>query len=268
MQVSTLRPGLLISLKTSVTGNVAYSKRDIEADHFTGDGSRRAIWETERSIADPAEHEEAIKVRGKCRTLITKLCAPSSFGLLCREDKRAELDAAVREARDIADGFNAGARLTRVAVHVMVGRVASDDIEAVRAINSEVRDLLTAMETGIEKLDAQAVRDAATKAKALGQMLSPGASEKVARAIEVARSAATRIVKAGETAASEVDAATLRIIRASRTAFLDLDDAVEVAKPVDTSGRAVDFDVIAQTQGIAAEMAARPALATTREIEL
>lgn len=242
MQVSTLRPGLLVSLKTSVTGNVSYSKRDIEADHATMSGERRAVWETERTIADATEHEEAVKVRGAARTLITKLCAPSNFGLLCRESNRGLLDAAVIEARNVADEFNAKARLTTVAVHVMVGRISADDVEAVRAINSEVRDLLTAMETGIEKLDAQAVRDAATKARALGQMLSTEASDKVSRAIDVARNAAKRIVKSGETVASEVDAATLRIIRASRTAFLDLDDAVEVSKPVDTSGRAVDFE--------------------------
>jgi hypothetical protein len=260
MQISTLRPGLLVSLKTSVTGNVSYAKRDIETDHDYG-GGRRAIWETERTIADPAEHENAIKARGKARTLITKLCAPSTFGLLCPDSRRAELDEAIRDAREVADEFNAGARLTTVAVHVLVGRVSADDVEAVRAINSEVRDLLAAMEVGIEKLDPSAIRDAATKARTLGQMLSPFAEEKVSRAIEVARSAAKRIAKDGEVAA-DVAAAQVRIIRSSRAAFLDLDEAVEVARPVETAGRSVDF-MTPDTVEIAAMV---PAIA--RQIEL
>lgn len=261
MQISTLRPGLLVSLKTSVTGNVSYSKRDIESDHFTGDGSRRAVWETERSIADPGEHEEAIKVRGKARTLITKLCAPSSFGLLCPDSRRAELDRAIVEAREIADSFNAFAKLTNVAVHVLVGRISADDVEAVRAINSEVRDLLAEMEVGIQKLDPKAIRDAATKARALGQMLSPYAEEKVSRAIEIARTAAKRIAKDGEVSA-EVAAAQMRIIRSNRNAFLDLDEAVEVGRPIETAGRSVDL-MTPDTLEIAAVV---PAIA--RQIEL
>lgn len=240
MQVSTLRPGLLVGLKTQVSGNVSYYKRDIEADHATSQGTRRAVWETERTIEDPDEHEKAIQVRGKARTLITRLCAPSSFGLLCPESRRGELDAAIAEAREVADEFNRGAQLTTVAVHVLVGRVAADDLEAVRAINSEVRSLLETMESGIKKLDAKAIRDAATEAKRLGQMLSPDASERVARAIEVARTAATRIAKSGEIAAEQADA-QVRIIRTSRNAFLDLDDAVDVARPAAVV-RPVDYE--------------------------
>lgn len=247
MQISTLRPGLLVGLKTQVSGNVSYYKRDIEADHATSLGTRRAVWETERTIEDPDEHEKAIQVRGKARTLITRLCAPSSFGLLCPESRRAELDAAIAAAREVADEFNRGAQLTTVAVHVLVGRVAADDLEAVRAINSEVRSLLETMETGIKKLDPKAIRDAATEALRLGKMLTPDASDRVARAIEVARSAATRIAKSGEIAAEQADA-QVRIIRNSRNAFLDLSDAVDVARPAAVV-RPVDYEPEQQPVG-------------------
>lgn len=240
MQVSTLRPGLLISLKSSVTGNVSYSKRDIERDHATSDGARRAVWETERQIADAEEFETATQVRGQCRALITRLCSPSNFGLLCPEDRRGELATAVDEAREIADKFNMGARLTTVSVHVLIGRVSADDTEAVRAINSEVRTLLDQMERGIAKMDPDAIRKAALEARTLGQMLSPSASEQVNRAIEQARAAATRIKKGAEVAA-EVAAAQVRIIKSARNAFLDLDDAAPMQRPDDTSGRSVDF---------------------------
>jgi len=32
---------------------------------------------------DPAEHETAIKARGKARSVITGVCNASNFGLLC-----------------------------------------------------------------------------------------------------------------------------------------------------------------------------------------
>lgn len=242
MQVSTLRPGLLVSLKTSLSGNVSYKTRDIEADHITGDGQRRATWETLRTVDDPAEHDEAVQVRGKARSLITALCAPSGFGLLCPQSKQEALNAAITEARALADGFNARAYRTRIDVNVIAGRIASDDVEAVRAINGEVRDLLTAMEDGVRKLDAGMVREAANKARALGSMLSPYAAEQVRKAIEVARGAARRIVKAGDSAAVEIDTATLEAIRTSRAAFLDLDvEAVDTGERSE-SGRAVDFE--------------------------
>ena len=67
MQAATLRPGLLVSLKTSVHGNVSYQRRDIinEASH--------SKWETDRVIADPVEHEAATKARNTARGMIAKV---------------------------------------------------------------------------------------------------------------------------------------------------------------------------------------------------
>src|SRR5260221_4374072 len=95
LQAQTLRPGLLVSLKTSLDGNVKYRSVDIVADHVTAEGERRAKWETERTIQDPAEYERAVKARSKARAIITGVCAPSSFGLLCPEFQRDKLTAAV-----------------------------------------------------------------------------------------------------------------------------------------------------------------------------
>lgn len=242
MQVSTLRPGLLVSLRTSLSGNVSYQTRDIEADHIEADGSRRAVWETSRTVVDPREHERAIQVRGRCRSLVIAHCAQSSFGLLCPETREAALKDAIRDARVLAEEFNRSTNLTRINVNVIAGRIAADDAEALRSINQEMRELLTAMEEGLQRLDAKAVRDAADKARQLGAMLSPYAQGEVQKAIEVARGAARRITKAGETAAIEIDTATLRTIRASRTAFLDLEGDDEISAPTVTAGRAVDLD--------------------------
>ena len=90
---NTLRPGLLVALNTSVKGNVNYTRRDLETDHET-DAGLKTKWETERTITDAAEYEQAIKVRSKARSLVTAVCTPTAFGLLCPETGAPELQPA------------------------------------------------------------------------------------------------------------------------------------------------------------------------------
>ncbi len=237
--VETLRPGFLISLKTSVKGNVKYDKRDL-GSATTDDGKAIAEWETKRVIADPVEFKAAGEARGKARSVINSVCVNSAFGLLCPEAAQQELDKAIKDAHQIVDSFNSTATLTRVSVYVMVGKIAADDVEAVRAINSEVSDLLGQMEQGLKNLDVKSIRDAANKAKGIGQMLSPDAAVRIQLAIDAARSSARKIVQAGETAAAEIDLRAIRKVTEARTAFLDLDEAREVATPRQ-EGRALDL---------------------------
>ena len=243
MTVTTLRPGLLVSLNTRVQGNVSYRKAIIEEEHITDEGTQMARWETERTVLDPVEAESAKKIRGKARSLITSVCAASAFGLLCRLDRQGDLEDAIAEARRLADEFNATAALSRVTVYVITGRVADNDVEAVRAINSEVRDLLEQMKEGVETLNVEAVRQAANKARSLGNMLTPDAADRIQGAIDAARSAARKIVAAGEQVACEIDLRAVRAITEARLAFLDLDDAREVAAPTEQA-RAVDFEPV------------------------
>jgi hypothetical protein len=173
--------------------------------------------------------------------MITGVCARSAFGLLCPEEWEPLLEERIKDARAIADEFNKTATRTRINIYTIVWRVAQDDVEAVRAINSEVSDLLAAMQEGVRNMDATAIREAANKVKGLGAMLEPGASERVNAAIAVARGVARTIVKAGEQASTVVDTAALNAIASARTAFLDLGEAQEVGE-VATTAAAVDFD--------------------------
>jgi len=239
-QLETLRPGFLVSLKTSVRGNVQYVKRDIAKDTLTEDGKAVAEWETKRTIADPKEFKAAGEARSKARSIINSVCVQSAFGLLCPEKAQEELQRAIKEAHDVVDTFNRTATLTRVAVFAMVGKIASDDVEAVKAINSEVSDLLGQMEVGLRNLDVKTIREAANKAKSIGQMLSPDAAVRIQMAVDAARESAKRIVKAGEQAAQEIDMRAIRTVTDMRTAFLDLDEAKEVAAP-QVDSRAIDL---------------------------
>lgn len=240
LKASTIRPGLLVALRTTVSGNVHYHKQDLG---ITSEGDAEIVkWETERTIKDPKEFKAAGQVRMKARGFIINVCAHSSFGLLCPEDKADKLAEGIRKAHELADAFNAKASVTRINVNVIAGRVAQDDVEATRAINGEVRDLLQRMEVGLKQMNVEVIRDAAKRAKALSSIIEPGANEKLQVAIDVARAAATKLVKAGENAAREVDKEALKSLRSSRTAFLDLGpvDNQPKIKPR-AKGRAVDL---------------------------
>lgn len=245
-KITCLRPGILVSLKTSITGNRSYSTQEIEGQHITNEGEERSRWETTRIVTDPEEYTSAAQARGKARSMVSAVCSQSAFGLLCPESREAELRQAVRDARKVANEFNDKATLSRVSVNVVFGRVAQDDVEAVRAISGEMQDLMQAMENGIQSSDVNAVRNAAYKLKSVSQMLSEGAREQAEQAIAVARAAASKIVKAGEEAAIEIDTVAVQKIATARMTFLDIDDAMitgEVAAPAVDAARAIEFDV-------------------------
>lgn len=240
-EIKTLRPGLLVSMRTSITGNVHYQRHDIEKDVLDEDGQLRASWETTRTVTDPVEHEAAAKVRGKAQSLVRSVCSKSEFGLLCPAERADELKAAVTAARVLASQFNEGAEHSWVTVSVIFGRIAQDDVEAVEAISTELRELMADMERGLSNLDVKTVREACNKAVGMGQMLSVDAKGRLDVAIKSARSAARRIVKAGEAVAGEIDQAALAQIAMARTSFLDLDrDDAVVAAP-EISGREFEF---------------------------
>jgi hypothetical protein len=241
LQSSTLRPGLLVSLNTRVQGNVRYSKQTIEATRIDSDGAQRAKWETERTVTDPQEHENAAKARSKANALIRGVCALSAFGLLCPDDKARDLESAINEALRVAADFNAGAKLSRLSVYVVCGRIAQDDVQAVRAIRSEISELLSEMEQGVANLDPEEIAKATARARSVSQMLQPDAQERVQGAIDAARKAARAIRKAGETAGQEVDRIALGVVASARVAFLDIEDVAPVATVEAAPAPAIDL---------------------------
>jgi hypothetical protein len=256
MKTTVLKPGYLVSLKTTIRGGVNYRRRDIEVSHQTDTGAAVSKWETEREIPDPVEFEQATIARSKARSLVTAVCCPSSFGLLCPLADEGRLQESIAAARAVADAHNAGAGISRVEVYVLVGQVARDDQEAARAISSEMRDLMAAMDAGIRRADPGAIREAANKARAMGAMLSEDVAGIVNQAIDQARKAARELVKrvekAGEPAALVVAELASDRIQAARFSFLDLDerDAVgesaAAARPIDLEPAPVVAPVYAQ----------------------
>lgn len=241
-QTTTIRPGLLVSLSTHVKGNVSYKRTDIEEEHLTEDGAKKASWNQERTIADPAEFERAQKVASKIGSLIRGVCTKSAFHLLCPEGESAKLDAAITEAREMAEDFNRRASLTRVSFNIMTGRIAANERDAINSINAEVRDLLADMAQGVETMDVKRIREAADRAKEMGVMLADGPQARVNIAVEKARSAAREISKAArEGTEANVDRLAAVTITEMRTSFLDFDDAAPLTTSAPVQGRALDL---------------------------
>ena len=246
---SVIRPGLLVSLKSILKGGVAYERVDINTGEKLPDGAEVSEWKTKRTIEDPAEHETAVKARSMARSLITKCCSNTSFGLLCPEEQEGALDAAVIAAHQVVDNFNKLAKHTRIGVFVIKGRVASNDAEAARAITQEIAELTVAMDAGIKAFDPLAIRKAATRARELSSMLSDEKQGKINSAIEQARKAARTIVKRIDTEGEDRALVLLDIqrgqIESARIAFLDMSGESETVGdelPAVNSQRFADLD--------------------------
>ena len=242
-QVDTLVPCYLVSIKSTKRGNVNYQKTTLESDHLDENNATVARWEQKRTIRDKDEDERAKVARGAAVVRIKRVCSPTQFGYLCPLDQFEALQAGIAEADQIVRDFNRSAAITRIGVFSIIGKVAENDAQAIRAINSEMRDLIDEMRDGVDNLDTDKIRAAAKKAKAIGQMLSPEARDATKNAIEAARKIASAIVaKAGEQAAIKIDQKLVAELSKSRTVFLDLDaEQVEVAAPVNT-GRSLDMN--------------------------
>jgi hypothetical protein len=219
-------------------GNVHYDRYDLERDTVTAEGELKARWETLRTIADPAEYDTMTKVRNKGAGMIRGACTKSAFGLLCPEANIDNLNRAIADASRLVNEANRNAKLTRVDVYTIVGRIEPNDVEAVRAIKGEISDLISTISDGVKNLDVKVIRAAAAKARSVAQMLPDDAKERVKEAIAVGRKVATAINKAGEDAAVEIDKEALRNLASARTAFLDFDDEDEVveARPIKVGG--------------------------------
>lgn len=221
-----LKPGILVALKSQVSGGVSYTRRDLaNSTRETGEAYR--AWETECVTQDPDEHERAVKARTIAVGFIRRVCIHTNFGLLCPTSLESELDEAIRNAELLCSQHNAQANHTKVNVYALKGRIASTDEQAMRSLSSELSELMGRMDQGIQKLDPESIRKACNDARALSAMLDEPQAELVKEAVQQARKAAREIVsrveKKGEEGAKVLEDIQVDQVRQARIAFLDFD---------------------------------------------
>ena len=262
-----LKPGYLIALSTQVRGNVNYAHKDLDGEKTardvgavlpTSEGDVEA-WETVKTVQDRDEYERAIKARSKFRSLITGTCIKSAFGLLCAPEKIDEFYEKLEEAEAIRDAFNQVAKITRIDGWSFAGAIAESDTRAAAGLAAEMRDLLDEMKRGIDNLDADVARAAASKALSLNTLINDEKLSKSVRvAIEEVRKNAREFVKAAKVSADDATRAIVEIknkaLDEARFAFLDFAEPVvipgEALPPVDL--RQLDVEPVPDTEGGAA----------------
>lgn len=224
VNISKIKPGLLVSVKTRQHGGVSYTKRDIEAPRFTESGAQVSRWETDKFVFDPDETERAQQVANRARYLVTRNCVKTEMQqLLCPNDRRAELRDAVAEARAMVAEFNQSASFTEIQIDVWVGEIVDNGVDAAQQIFASQQAFLNEMIEGLKELDPKKVRAAINKSRDLGQMMSGQANEMLTEATRVAEAARQRIIAAGENAIVAIDLEAITKIGSVRNSFLDFD---------------------------------------------
>jgi len=247
----TVKPGYLVSIKTYVRGGVSYDREELDKKQQST-GQEVVQWKTTKITEDPNEHEQASRLQGKISNMLLRHCIRTPFGPICPENKNKLFLKAQQMAEAMTNQFNSQAKYTHVSVHVIRGRIADNDAEATRAIAREIRILSQEMKRGIDAADPQTIRDAASKAKALGQMVDEQLQEKVSKGIKAARKAARQLVarveKKGEEAQQVIAEQNTGPIDQLQAAFLDLEEeeatiAVENQLPAINIKQAGELDM-------------------------
>jgi hypothetical protein len=252
-RISLLKPGIMVGLKSKVSGGVKYDRYDI-ADRTEASGASIEKWETTKTVRDPEEHARATKARNRARNLITRLCADTAFGLLCPMDRERDLDTAITQARQIAKEHNddPGTAYTEVSIFALKGKFATtaeEEERAARALYEEIRTLIASMDQGITDADPDAIKNAANKARQMAMLLSAEQQEKIGDAIKAARQAARTIVarveKKGEVAATVIADIQRGDLEKARFAFADFDECEVIgeATPMVDVQRMAEIDV-------------------------
>jgi len=202
MNTITIKPGMLVSLKTSLRGNVAYARRNV-SNNIT-DKTAHEVWETEKTVQDIAEHETGKKARADARNAISAACIHSAFGLLCPSDNASKLEEGIAKANAIIEAFNSSAKLTRIALYVIAGKIAEDDESAQAAMASEITDLFMTVLDGMDKREIAQMRDACNKLRNMSGMLTESDIKGLLEvAVDMTREIARHYVKAGQFGSQE-----------------------------------------------------------------
>lgn len=205
--VYIIRPGVLVTLRSSVQGGVYYDREEMAVDQDAGgaeSGGSTRVWKTTQRVPDPEEYARAKRVRGRAVSAIWNRSVKTVYGLICTDDDKPALDEAIKKAMDEVQAFNAGAKHTKVTLNVLRPRlVLGETSEAIAAETSEAVD---ALDASVESGDVQAIRKAANEAAEISRLLDGGLRERIVQKVKAAREAAT----AAAAAAREPEKAAAR----------------------------------------------------------
>lgn len=221
----------MVRLRTRIVGGV--SRESVTIDSKVEAYRHTTVSEVTKIVEWPEEHAEATLIRNQARGMITKWVSSSFLvGDMCELENEEAITQASVEARDLIENFNSGSRYSRIELVFGMYTVAGSQAASIESLREELKDLLEAMENGIGSLNPMAIRAAAKKAKTLSEVLDKDQAKEIDEAIQLARSAATEIVrrveKDGEDAAEVLSGIEVEGLKTARFSFLDHSDLEEV----------------------------------------
>ncbi len=235
-QPTPIRPGLLISLSTSVKprhADAIKSTRELIESRTLPDGSLYERWKKTKTILDPKEWKRAGQARLRVRALVKAACAQTAFGFICPAEEQEQLDANLRQAdREVAE-FNRTSQHYEVRWQYLAGEIKADDAEAVRAIREQVGGILEDLESATKAGDVESIRDLCGQAQQMERLLEQKSTARgqVGRAVEAGRKIARAVVKQVQKAGEKIEGVLTEEQRSpislARFAFVqrvDLDD--------------------------------------------
>jgi len=258
MATVTMRPCYLVVIRTEVEGGPKYTHEPISSTEGGEDTPAVKKFLTTAITQDPEEYKRANQVRGKARGIVESECLASNvFGHILPLTKKDALDAAVKEAEERIEYFNAGSKTCHISLHVTTGMIAESDEKATKAMAAEMRGIMESIEAGISEADVKKIRAGADAAKEAGAALDEATSRKVTAAVEEVRSIANQIakklVRKATDTAEFVQKVQLKAFKEARFSFLDFEEpkkpmGAQLALPVSTP-RALDMDEAPEVYG-------------------
>jgi hypothetical protein len=248
MALASIKPGVLVLFSVHVhDSGITRDTDDLSADNastFVPEGATVRVTKTTTVHRDPAEHDRAIKLRGKIEGMIRRHLTINPFLKHCSFDGFDLLLSDLATCQALADEHNASpeTRYTRVVIYFVPAVIGAADAEdqakalevqtrAARQMAEECKRILDDMSRGIDNLDPTAIREARERAQSFSPVLSAEQSTALDSAIETATKAANLIGKLqrkGEEAADILASVSREAIGRARIAFLDL-SPVDVA---------------------------------------
>lgn len=223
---------------------------------------------TVQVMEDPKEYERAEGVREAARKALADVATTQTpLGLMAPHSAQEALDAAITQVHASIDEYNATAKRTFITPWIVQMALRADD-RTLQQVADEVKALLDAMDDGIKKRDAEAIREAARRAKMYAEMMDEEHGTIVIAAIEEARRHAKEVAKAvkdrGDAAMTEMllcDAAARKTaIRAARAAFLDVDlgESAPIEPLAPVAARALDVETDDEVTAEAGDLVEKP----------
>jgi hypothetical protein len=155
LQISNIKPGILVTEHISLTGGIHYCREFI--DSRREDQTLVREWHTIAHTDNVDERKEAQKIASRVYASLRRVCAQTPVGLICPASSGQELAETLTEMRGLIDVFNSTAKTCRILAYHACFEVASTNHTALQAVLDRVAEIATNVDGAITMEDSKAI---------------------------------------------------------------------------------------------------------------